>query len=267
LRRCYREDMITPAELAELMKVEILEDVRQGIVPAAVKSFSQLHDFVDANCYGGTEKMLEDMDVASDNTDHAHHENLMKMVDLCNPAMDIVDAWIKAGGIAMALTELPSRANAGGMRITIYRKNEPDGFTEPVAMLGDEKPVGAGWFINAKADLLDESDPHMQLHQMGRDFLIYSMYHARDPLYLGYAVENFGAAVKKLGYSLPLKEDEASWLIYEHGDMDAGAPADSQFMLSQIASVFGVERAKEQAKVLDIPWPSRLGPNDKGRHL
>ena len=34
-------------------KAEILEDIRNGVVPAGVKGFEKLHDFVDANEYGG----------------------------------------------------------------------------------------------------------------------------------------------------------------------------------------------------------------------
>lgn len=34
-------------------KEEILEDVRSGRVPSHVKTFGELHDFVDANEYGG----------------------------------------------------------------------------------------------------------------------------------------------------------------------------------------------------------------------
>jgi len=34
-------------------KKEILSDIKEGIVPNAVTSFSDLHDFVDANYYGG----------------------------------------------------------------------------------------------------------------------------------------------------------------------------------------------------------------------
>ena len=35
----------------ERSKVEILEDMSNGIVPTTVSSFSELHDYVDANEY------------------------------------------------------------------------------------------------------------------------------------------------------------------------------------------------------------------------
>lgn len=93
---------ITPEQLAEQMKVEILQDVRDGRVPADIMSFSQLHDFVDANCYGGTETLLDEWDDAAPDTDAGHRAALDKLCDLCNPAMDIVDKWIKGGGVREA---------------------------------------------------------------------------------------------------------------------------------------------------------------------
>lgn len=35
-----------------IMKDDILHDIHSGIVPRSVRSFSELHDYVDANCYG-----------------------------------------------------------------------------------------------------------------------------------------------------------------------------------------------------------------------
>lgn len=104
---------ITPQQLAEDMKKEILEDVRNGRVPVTVASFSQLHDYVDANCYGGTEALLEEMDDAAPDTDEGHRAALDKLCDLCNPAMDIVDAWIKAGGIREASKSWAKRIRRG----------------------------------------------------------------------------------------------------------------------------------------------------------
>ena len=101
----------------------------------------------------------------------------------------------------------------------------------------------------------------MSLHLMGRNFLIYSSERARDPEHIGLAIEHFGAAVKRLGLSLPVNEENAPcWLTYTKDEMDAGAPADYQFMLGQIAKVFGKHAAEEQAKALGITWPAR-NPN------
>jgi len=46
----------TPSEIAAavaFVKVEIRADQEAGIIPANVTTFSQLHDYVDANTYGG----------------------------------------------------------------------------------------------------------------------------------------------------------------------------------------------------------------------
>lgn len=71
---------------------------------------------------------------------------------------------------------------------------------------------------------------------------------------MGYAVENFGAACRKLGYTLPLSESDASWLTYGPEEVDAVAPADNRFLLNQIAVVFGTEAARRQAEALKIEW-------------
>lgn len=39
--------------LVERVKQEIVADIRAGVVPRSVSSFAELHDYVDANCYGG----------------------------------------------------------------------------------------------------------------------------------------------------------------------------------------------------------------------
>lgn len=66
-------------------KLEILDDVRAGVVPADVGGFSDLHDHVDANCYGG----LCD-------GDWTFSENFA----VENGIQDALDAWIRHGGIA-----------------------------------------------------------------------------------------------------------------------------------------------------------------------
>lgn len=45
--------MITLSEIIARMKREIRTDVRCGRIPDNVKSFAELHDYVDANSYGG----------------------------------------------------------------------------------------------------------------------------------------------------------------------------------------------------------------------
>ena len=148
------------------------------------------------------------------------------------------------------------------MKITVYRPRELIGLGAPQAFLGDDHPKHGDWVQSAKAELID-GDAHLRLHQMGRDFLIYSMYHAREPRFLGYAIENFGAACRKLGHDTPLTEYEAVWLTYLASELDPASADEQQFLIGHIASVFGVKAAKEQADALGVQWPSRVGPGQQ----
>ena len=70
------------------MRREIEEDVAIRVVPRSVRSYSQLHDFVDANGYGGY--FNDDApDLTAD--DWALAER--------NAAADTVDAWLRNGGL------------------------------------------------------------------------------------------------------------------------------------------------------------------------
>jgi len=97
--------MIIPLELAERMKSEILADIKAGIVPPTVTGYSNLHDYVDANLYGGTEALLDQLDSMVPDTDEGHSAALAKLCDIANPAMDLVDEWIKLGGLRSKLRE------------------------------------------------------------------------------------------------------------------------------------------------------------------
>lgn len=90
-------ELMNAEELALRMKQEILADIAAGIVPATVRIFSELHDYVDANCYGGTEALLEQLDAAGPDTDEAHQANLNSLCDLMGAAMEIVNVWLKNG--------------------------------------------------------------------------------------------------------------------------------------------------------------------------
>ena len=67
----------------ERMKREILADVRKGVVPNTCGSFSALHDYVDANCYGG---------FCEEGFDESK-------VNATNDAQNAIDLWIRAGGL------------------------------------------------------------------------------------------------------------------------------------------------------------------------
>ena len=44
---------LTVAQSITVAKAEIKQDIKAGVVSKSVKSFSDLHDWVDANNYGG----------------------------------------------------------------------------------------------------------------------------------------------------------------------------------------------------------------------
>ena len=67
----------------ERSKSEILGDIAEGIIPATCASYSELHDYVDANGYGGA----------------FEHDFDNEETDFWNAVQDAVDAWIKAGGL------------------------------------------------------------------------------------------------------------------------------------------------------------------------
>jgi hypothetical protein len=248
--------MITVAELVERMKADIVADVKAGIVPRSVASFSDLHDFVDANCYGQADELFGEI-VTESATDQEHQAKLDIVNSVTTPAIEIVDAWIKAGGIDTALTLARIGANPKSMtKVTVYRPKERVGLGPPKAFLGDDHSKHGDWVQSAKAELSNDEHPP-RLLMLGRAFLIYSMYHAREPRFLGYAVENFGVACQKLGYILPLKETDASWLTYGPEGLDPGRPEDYQHMLGHIATVFGTDAAKQQADALGINRPAR----------
>ena len=75
--------------VVERAKAEILADVAAGTVPNTCASFSELHDYTDANGYGGA------FDRPFDNNE----------TDFWNAVQTAVDGWIKQGGLKASLTD------------------------------------------------------------------------------------------------------------------------------------------------------------------
>jgi hypothetical protein len=71
---------------ADMVRLAILADVRDGVVPRTVGSFSELHSFVDANEY--VLAILRDQFDGSDES-----------LRVANTIDDEVDEWIKGGGL------------------------------------------------------------------------------------------------------------------------------------------------------------------------
>jgi len=76
---CRDKARRTPDEVVAVMKQEIAADIAAGRVPASVSSFSELHDYVDANDYGAC-KDYHAFDFA-----------------FWNQVQTEIDSWIKAG--------------------------------------------------------------------------------------------------------------------------------------------------------------------------
>jgi hypothetical protein len=80
----------------ERSKVEIIEDVFAGVVPWDVSSFSELHDYVDANEYGGlcSEAWFCLPDDTEDGTVEANGGWLLHFEDSV-VVQSAVDAWLR----------------------------------------------------------------------------------------------------------------------------------------------------------------------------
>ena len=79
--------------VVERAKAEILADVASGTVPSTCASFSELHDYTDANGYGGA------FERPFDNNE----------TDFWNAVQTAVDGWIKQGGLRACLTDAEAR--------------------------------------------------------------------------------------------------------------------------------------------------------------
>ncbi len=79
--------------VVERAKTEVLADVAAGTVPSTCGSFSELHDYTDANAYGGA------FERPFDNNE----------TDFWNAVQDAVDCWIKQGGLRASLTDDEAR--------------------------------------------------------------------------------------------------------------------------------------------------------------
>jgi len=80
---------MTLIERIELAKAEIRTDILCGVIPASVASFSELHDYVDANEYGGlcTDEFMNSFDSED------------AMIEASNTLQDAVHDWLYRGRI------------------------------------------------------------------------------------------------------------------------------------------------------------------------
>lgn len=72
-------------------KQQILLDVKRGTVPKSVASFSELHDYVDANTYGNA---FDWPALPSETSDDAYQQ---AFADFWNKVQDTLSDWIASG--------------------------------------------------------------------------------------------------------------------------------------------------------------------------
>lgn len=91
---------VTLAETIKRMKEEITHDSLAGQVPANCTSFGELHDYVDANEYGGLclGSVLDPLiqHFGGRDSDEGMPDGLMSYM---NQAQDAVHTWLKSGGL------------------------------------------------------------------------------------------------------------------------------------------------------------------------
>lgn len=90
------------AEIVALAKEEILADIAEGIVPDTVGTFGELHDHVDANCYGG----LCDEGATTDFVDFVGEPTPADPHARANYIQDLLDSWLQAGRVDSASCEV-----------------------------------------------------------------------------------------------------------------------------------------------------------------
>ena len=97
-RSCSQYEPDVTAEFIQIVAMdEIIKDVQFGHVPRDCKSFADLHEHVDANCYGDTEWLLEEFSSFYLSDDDSQSKALSGFSVIMEKAHDAVDAWIKTG--------------------------------------------------------------------------------------------------------------------------------------------------------------------------
>lgn len=85
------------------IKREVIDDVKNGLVPINAESFGEIHDFRDANTYGGlcddkvTDPIIEHL--GGRPSDGSLPD---KFMDYLNDAQSTIDTWIRDGMLVVA---------------------------------------------------------------------------------------------------------------------------------------------------------------------
>jgi hypothetical protein len=96
-----------------LAQREILRDIAEGIVPADVADFSDLHDYTDANEYGG---------LCGDPFGSAYHDSHEEWSAFCADVQDQIHAWLVAGRVDVTDYMITS---ADGSRAAVIAATAP----------------------------------------------------------------------------------------------------------------------------------------------
>ena len=88
-------------------KAQILADVRRGRIPRSVKSFSELHDYVDANYYGNG----FDWPVLPSETEDDTYQQAF--ADFWNRIQDTLSEWIRNGRMLEELSQRQAKNGRG----------------------------------------------------------------------------------------------------------------------------------------------------------
>jgi len=97
--------MITKEQMVKQMKREIVFDMTEWRMPCDVTSFSQMHDHLDANCYGSlcNDLVLDTLiNQFGGPDDHGGMPeamaNFINFSNFINQCQDEIDAWLKNHG-------------------------------------------------------------------------------------------------------------------------------------------------------------------------
>lgn len=94
-------DRVIASMMIARAKREIRADVDAGEVPVDVASFADLHDYADANCYGGADEPTSPIYyVSGEGGDDPKRAEWAARIH--NFVMEHLDAWIKSGALRAA---------------------------------------------------------------------------------------------------------------------------------------------------------------------
>jgi hypothetical protein len=117
-----RVAFIDKQAIIERMRREINEDITNGRVPATVKTFGDLDDHVDANCYGG---FCEDDDEYSLTT-LTRYLGKDAAFNLTNECQDAVHKWLVYGRPPMKMFTIRVTDRRGKYPSTTYTVEAPE---------------------------------------------------------------------------------------------------------------------------------------------